>query len=209
MNANLKRVLAALKTHGLLMMTDVCLPSIAGLVAGAPVRGSWWAHPESHAIYAVVVALDDHADVLVTKLISSKVTFVARSLWPAVLALASSRESWQMQGLSREARSLLAEVDRQGEMRGDGIASLVIRELENVLLVHSEEFHSETGAHKKKLQTWANWAKEAGFSSPAMPAEQAQAILEQAVAGLNRQYQGKGRLPWQVAIRRAKKSRPL
>ena len=30
---------------GLLLESDAKLPSVAGLVACAPVRGSWWGHP--------------------------------------------------------------------------------------------------------------------------------------------------------------------
>jgi hypothetical protein len=201
MAGNLKQALAALKTHGLLMMTDARLPSVAGLVAGSPVRGSWWGHPQSHAIWAVLEKMEHDSGMLATKLVSSKVTFVDRALWPAVIGVACAREPWQMKGLSREARALLAEAGRRGEMRADGIPGLVIRELENVLLVHSEEFHTETGAHGKRLQTWERWSQRAGFTGHPLPPGEARATLEEAAGRLNREFQAAGRLPWKTAVR--------
>jgi hypothetical protein len=206
-SADLKQTLGALKTYGLLMMTDARLPSVAGLVTGGPVRGSWWAHPQSHAIYAVLMKIEHDPAILTTKLISSKVTFVNRSLWPAVIGVACAREPWQMKGLTREARALLAETGRRGEMRADGIPGLVIRELENALLVHAEEFHTETGAHGKRLQTWEQWARSAGFTGNPLSPDEAKDVLEGAVERLNREFQAAGRLPWQAVRPKAGASR--
>jgi hypothetical protein len=63
-------VFAKLKDHGLLLQTDANLANVCALVAGAPVRGSWWAHPRSHEIFRVTRELAEHPDVLVNKLIS-------------------------------------------------------------------------------------------------------------------------------------------
>lgn len=106
-------VLAKLKEHGLLLQTDANLPSVCTLVAGAPVGGSWWAHRLSHEIFRVNCGLVEHPDVLVTKLISGKITYVHRALWPAVVAIGCARESWQTERLSHDAGKLLAEVDRK------------------------------------------------------------------------------------------------
>src|ERR1017187_5290702 len=57
-------VLAKLKEYGLLLQTDVNLPNGCALVAGAPVRGSWWGHPPSHEIFRVNCELGEHPDVL-------------------------------------------------------------------------------------------------------------------------------------------------
>jgi hypothetical protein len=205
-SADLKRSLAALKIYRLLMMTDASLPSVAGLVAGGPVRGSWWAHPQAHAIYAVLMKLEHDPAVLTMKLVSSKVTFVHRALWPAVIGVASAREPWQMKGLTREARALLNEVNTRGEMRADGVPGLVIRELENALLVHAEEFHTETGAHGKRLQTWEQWAQRAGFTGDRLPPDEARAALEGVLERLNREFQAAARLPWQSGARPKKRA---
>ena len=108
-----------LKRSGLVLLADNKLPSISTFVVGEPIRGSWWGHPKAHDIFRVVGQIADHPDVAVTKLISGKVTFVHRKLWPALLAVGMSREPWQMKGLSRKARNLLQIVDRKGEVRSD------------------------------------------------------------------------------------------
>ncbi|MDA2934727.1 hypothetical protein MYX82_10350, partial [Acidobacteria bacterium AH-259-D05] len=43
-------VFKQLQTWGLLLESDAILPSVSALVAGAPVRGSWWGHPRGDAI---------------------------------------------------------------------------------------------------------------------------------------------------------------
>ena len=199
-STDLKQSLAALKIYGLLMMTDARLPSVAGLVAGGVVRGSWWAHPQSHAIYAVLMKMEHDPAILTMKLISSKVTLVDRALWPAVIGVATAREPWQTKGLTAEARALLAETNRRGEMRADGVPGLVIRELENALLVHAEEFHTETGAHGKRLQTWERWTQRARFTANPLAPDEARAALEGVVERLNREFQAEARLPWQSGV---------
>src|SRR5258708_24555651 len=104
-------VLAKLKEHGLLLQTDANLPNVCGLIAGAPVRGSWWAHPRSHDIFRVSCDLAEHSDVLVIKLVSAKVTYVHRALWPDVVAIARAPAAWQLERLSPAALDLLEEVD--------------------------------------------------------------------------------------------------
>src|SRR5262249_37912733 len=108
-----------LKRFGLLLLSDARLPSIATLVAGQPIRGSWWGHPKGQEIFRVASRIDEHPDVAVTKLISGKVTFVHRKLWPVLLAAATAQEPWQMNGLSRKARSLLQRVDQEGQLQMD------------------------------------------------------------------------------------------
>ena len=84
-------VLAKLKEYGLLLQTDVNLPNVCALVAGAPVRGSWWGHPRSHEIFRVNCELAEHPDVLMCKLVSGKITYFHRALWPAVIAIGRAR----------------------------------------------------------------------------------------------------------------------
>ena len=64
------------------------VPSLAEAVAGGPIRGSWWGHPRSHAIFAAAEAASEHPDVLVCKLVNGHVTYVHRRLWPALVRLA-------------------------------------------------------------------------------------------------------------------------
>ena len=92
---DLQTTLSALQRFGILLQSDSKLPSVVGLVAGQPVRGSWWSHARSHDIHAVLTWLADEPDVLAAKLVSGKVTFVHRRLWPALSSVGRAGESWQ------------------------------------------------------------------------------------------------------------------
>lgn len=189
-------VLASLKEHGLLLQTDRQLPNVCALVVGGPVRGSWWAHPRSHDIFRVSCALGDHPDVLITKLISAKTTYVDRAVWPAVIAAGRAREPWQMEHLSRDARTLLERVDRM-PVETSRSSAKAATELEKVLLVYSEQFHSERGAHLRRLESWSHWSRRAGFEMKPMRPDQARRKLEELLAVLNQRFRARGRLPWQ------------
>jgi hypothetical protein len=195
-----------LRRSGLLLKSDNKLPSITTMVAGKPIRGSWWGHPRGHDIFDMVCQIADHADVAVTKLISGKITFVHRKLWPALVAIGRSREAWQMNGLSRKARNLLQIVDRKGEMRTDRLPASpkrkvsplreAARELEDRLLVYAEGFHTETGAHAKRLESWKHWASRKTFKRQEMRLAEAKHQLSEIVLAMNKKFKAKGRLPW-------------
>jgi hypothetical protein len=64
------------------------VPSLAAAIAGAAIRGSWWAHPRRGEIFRATRAVRDSADVLVCRLLDDKITYVHRRLWPALVRLA-------------------------------------------------------------------------------------------------------------------------
>jgi hypothetical protein len=179
----------ALRTYGLLLQQDKELPSVAGIIAGEPVRGSWWSHPKGRAIFAEVQRLEHRDDVLATRLVSGKVTYVHERLWPAFLAVATANEPWQREGLPAAARKLLARVEAEGSVRASGDAA---RELQARLLVAAREVHTESGKHATELSTWNVGA---GFS-PLPPPEAARHILEEAVSALGATAEV---LPWRAA----------
>jgi hypothetical protein len=189
-------VSAKLKEHGLLLQTDANLANICALVAGAPVHGSWWAHPRSHEIFRVTCELAEHPDVLVNKLISGKVTYLHRALWPAFLAIGRARESWQIERLSHDASNLLVEVDRK-PIPTDRRWSKPASELETNLLVYSEQFHTKSGAHARRLESWDHWSGRTGYIGEQITPVSGKLTLEDVVASLNRKFNGRGRLPWQ------------
>ena len=207
-SADFRRAFEELERYGILLESDPRLPSVAGLISGEPVKGSWWGHPRGGAIFGVTRELGDHPDALVTKLVSGKVTYVHRRLWPVLFAVGCARERWQIDGLSPAAQRILDAVTRNGELRTDDVPwtggrktespGEAARELERRLLVHSEEVHTSRGAHAKRLETWERWASRIGFAAKGIPAEQAKETLEEVVAGLNRQFEAKGRLPWRA-----------
>ncbi len=119
----LRRVLDALRQRGLLLQFDNTLASITGLVTGETIRGSWWGHPRAHEIHAVARSLRAHDDVLIAKLVASKLTYVHRQLWASLLAVARSGEPWQQRGLSRDARSLLHRIERYRMVRTEDLTT--------------------------------------------------------------------------------------
>jgi len=74
-----RQALAFIRTHGVVLESaQGPVPSLAEVIAGELVRGSWWSHPKSHEIFAVTRAVRDSDDVLVCRLIKGKITFVHR-----------------------------------------------------------------------------------------------------------------------------------
>jgi hypothetical protein len=165
------RMLAVLRAKGLLLLADNALPSVAGLVAGEPIKGSWWAHPLSHEIYAVSQELQDDPGTAMLKLINAKTTFVHRDLWQDLYTVGTARDPLQMKDVSPVAKALLAKIDERGSARADEVAGRKslkdvrpdLAVLEAQLLVFTGEEHTETGAHLKRYGTWSNWAKDVSF----------------------------------------------
>jgi hypothetical protein len=82
-------VMAVLREHGMLLASAKGpIPNVAELVVGEPIRGSWWAHPRGHEIFAVLNELADSPDVVRLRLVRDKITLVHRRLWPALVRLA-------------------------------------------------------------------------------------------------------------------------
>lgn len=63
------------------------VPTLAEAIAGAPVRGSWWAHLKASQIFRCSRAVRASPEVAVCRLIGGKVTYVHRRLWPALFRL--------------------------------------------------------------------------------------------------------------------------
>lgn len=202
-------VLSSLKEFGLLLETDTKLPSVAGQVAGEPIRGSWWAHPRSHQIFAVLQKVADHKDVLSARLISGKVTFVHRKLWPDILSVGTAREAWQLRGLTPAARMLLKMIDQHRELRSDQLEwpakvksvkpGQAARELEKRLLIHTREFHTESGGHAKLLETWGHWTTRLRFKRRVVEVANAKLRLEHRLSILNERFETSAALPWSNA----------
>jgi hypothetical protein len=63
-------------------------PRMTEVIAGEPIRGSWWAHPKGRAIYGVLQGLAASPDILSCRLMDGKMTLVHRRLWPALIRAA-------------------------------------------------------------------------------------------------------------------------
>ena len=197
-NMTLEQLFAYLQEFDLLLDTDPKFPSVTGLLLGDTGGRSWWAHPRAKQMFDLSCGLRDRSEVLMVKLISGKVTFVHRPLWPAIVAVGMAREPWQIDGLSKEAQALLKRVDKEHKLSSSGDP---VRELESRLLAHSVSVHSESGNHTKDVQAWDAWAKSARLGKVKLTAAEGRVQLESVVARLNQQFGARGTLPWQTKRR--------
>ena len=203
--AQFQTILHTLEVNGFLLESDPKLPSVCSIITGSPLRGSWWSHPLAQIIFQVNEKLEDHEDILIAKLISRKVTFVHRKLWSDLVAIGAARERWQLLNLPAAAKSLLKQVDSAGalttaetiwppktEMKlGDAA-----RELERRLLVIGAQFHSESGAHEKRLETWDHWMKRREFKPARISIGAAKERLEETLGRFNEEFGATATLPW-------------
>lgn len=82
-------VMAVLVEYGVLLESARGpIPNVAELMAGEPITGSWWGHPASHDIFAVINELADSPNVVRLRLVKGKITFVHRRVWPALVRVA-------------------------------------------------------------------------------------------------------------------------
>jgi hypothetical protein len=212
----LQECLEALDWNGLLMLHDERLPALTTIVAGAPVKGSWWGHAKGHEIFNAAEALKESKDAAVAKLLDGKVTFVHRRLWGDLKAVGEAGEPWQLRGLSPRAKALLRAVERTGELRTDLAAVLsrvppgeiakAAHELEERLLVYAEEVHSESGAHAKVLSTWRRWGEGTHARFGERKIEDARARFDETVAAMNAAHRAHARLPWTGGVLRRRRS---
>jgi len=84
-----KQALAWVKKCGIAVESArTTFPSLAQVVAGEPLQGSWWAHPKGNDIFLLSRAIRRSPDVLVCRLVDGKVTYVHLRMWPALVSLA-------------------------------------------------------------------------------------------------------------------------
>lgn len=88
---NGRQALEFIERHGVVLASARGkVPTLTEAIAGAPIKGSWWGHPDGKRIFAVLGEIQEHDDILVCRLLAGKVTLVHRRLWPAVAALAQA-----------------------------------------------------------------------------------------------------------------------
>ena len=204
--SHFQTVFSAIEATGFLLASDAKLPSACSLITGQPLVGSWWSHPQAQIIFAVNERLDDNKDILIAKLISGKVTFVHRQLWSHLLSIGKERAPWQFEKVPREVRTLLNQIESAGTLTTADVLKPIkmtmklgdaARALEKKLLVVSTQFHSDSGAHEKRLETWDHWARRLKFIPDSITPASAKKNLEERVAVLNLEFNAKAKLPWQ------------
>jgi hypothetical protein len=208
--------LATLQRRGMFLASDKVLPNLVIQVVGAPVRGSWWAHPLCHEIYMVSQHLRDHTDVAVLKLVNGKTTYVHRSRWPELYAIGIGSDVWQTASLPASATEMLARVSEAGSLRMDELRSRQsmkelgqdARLLESRLLVFGDDVHTELGAHVKRIETWPHWTARVSFSpEKQMSSAQGRTAFESIAESWCEEFGGKVSFPWQ-SVGKASSSRP-
>lgn len=84
-----EEALAFVREHGVVLASARgSAPRLTEAIIGEPIQGSWWAHPSSRQIYAVLSAVTESDQVLVCRLVDGKVTLIHRRLWPSLVRLA-------------------------------------------------------------------------------------------------------------------------
>jgi len=84
-----EEALAFIREHGVVLASAKgAAPRLTEAIVGEPIKGSWWAHAQSHHIWAILEAVTESEEVLVCRLIDCKVTLVHRRLWSALVRLA-------------------------------------------------------------------------------------------------------------------------
>jgi pyrroloquinoline quinone (PQQ) biosynthesis protein C len=64
------------------------------------------------------------------------------------------------------------------------------------MLVYAEEFHSETGAHAKRLESWKHWAARVGLKPHQMASEEAKDELKRFAQKIVAEHSDIPKLPW-------------
>ena len=83
-----RQALAFVKKHGVVLASARGVaPRLIEEIAGEPIKGSWWAHPQGRRIFSVLSSVAESDQVLVCRLIDGKITLVHRRLWPALVRL--------------------------------------------------------------------------------------------------------------------------
>lgn len=87
---NAIQALAFVERHGIVLESarHATLPSVVQAIAGKPVRGSWWGHPQGREIFAATRALRDSPQILTCRIVDGRISFVHERLWPALARLA-------------------------------------------------------------------------------------------------------------------------
>ncbi len=187
---------------GLLLEHDSVLPSATALLAGSPIRGSWWGHAQGQRIYEALETFAEDEGALVVKAVNAKRTYVHRSLWPALVSLVRSYEGRRARSLTPLAQRLLDHVRNSDNVRLDALVASGYAsskeltkagaELETALLVQASSLHTDSGAHTKLYRPWPAWAKDNAVDPDSVPLTDARDSLTRA---LERLWAGGSRRP--------------
>jgi hypothetical protein len=198
------RLRNALEPNGILLIHDTTLPCATAAIAGDTVRGSWWGHPKGNLIYATLEDLGNDVDCF--KLMKGKDTLLSRRLWPALLSIGLSRQSWQLVGLGPAGKWVWEQALARGHTSQRELAEAktipglgaVMTDLQKRLLLYGHSEHTEAGVHKKTLQSWPAWQEARHVATNDVPSTDAAiAMFRAAVRAFG--PEAEGFFPWAKA----------
>lgn len=101
---NTREALEFVEKHGIVLVSGKSrrVPTLVDAIAGEPVKGSWWSHPRSRAIFGILSDVVDSGEVQMFRLVDDKVTIVHRRLWPALVAIADEVGKRRLTAVSQE-----------------------------------------------------------------------------------------------------------
>ena len=106
--------LAFIKKHGVVLVSAKGpVPRLTEAIAGEPIKGSWWGHPQGQKIFAILEEVTESRDVLVCRLIEGKITLVHRRLWSALVRLADRFSADQIAQVSQKHTSSGRHVNKE------------------------------------------------------------------------------------------------
>ena len=115
-------LMAVLIDHGMVLESAKGpLPNLAELIAGEPIRGSWWGHPAGHEIFERLNELADSPDVVRTRLVNKRVTLIHRRVWAALVVVADQLPVERLAAKVRLTSCWLKSGDRARTSRGAGL----------------------------------------------------------------------------------------
>jgi len=112
--ATAEEALAFVEQHGVVLVSARgTVPRLTEAIIGEPIKGSGWAHAQSHHIYAILQAVTSSEQILVCRLVNGKITLVHRRLWPSLVRLANRFSPEQLSQVEREHTPTGRHVNRE------------------------------------------------------------------------------------------------
>jgi hypothetical protein len=100
---NADAAMSFVREHGVVLVSGKGpAPRLTEAIAGEPIKGSWWSHPKSHQIFAILEQLADSPDILVCRFLGRHVTYIHRRLWAALVKLADHFRADQLAQVRQE-----------------------------------------------------------------------------------------------------------
>jgi len=204
MKKELSKVYSEFEKYGLLLLSDPELPSLVTMIAGEPVKGSWWGHPKGNLIYNLSQELEDDTDILIVKLLNKKITYVHKRHWNALFSIVLEKSDWQIKGLKPDHKNLFRTIQKRGSVRADDASfkntpteiGKQASKLEERLLVYSQSLHTESGKHVRQLKSWESYIKEIKFPLNRLKATEAYEYFESVLEDWSSGSMQNAKVPW-------------